>query len=219
MEMKRAVIFDMDGVIVDSELQWIQSEASFLKEAIPNWKREDFDRITGMSVKDLYTFLKKEFDFPYTFEEFWDRNELAGVKVYRDMVSMIPGFELLASSLKAHARIGLASSSPKRWINIVIERFKLEALFDCVVSADDVGGVGKPSPDIYLYAANSLGVSPSKCIAIEDSSHGILSAKHAGMKTVGFRNGFNRGQDLAQSDLILNGFKEGCAEYIRGLFD
>jgi len=212
--MERAVIFDMDGVIVDSERQWVQSETSFLKQAIPGWNHADFNKITGMGVKDLYTFLREEYEFPYSFDEFWERNETAGVRVYETMVSLIPGFLELAHDLKGLVQIGLASSSPRRWIEIVLNRFELETLFDSVVSADDVNGVGKPAPDIYLYAADQLKCKPGRCVAIEDSRNGALSAKSAGFRVIGFRNGFNHEQDLSMSDCILEGFEGRRADDI-----
>jgi len=217
--VKHAVIFDMDGVIVDSERQWVQSEASFLKQAIPDWSAEDFDKITGMGVKDLYQFLKSEYEFPYSWEQFWERNEQAGHTVYEEMVNLIPGFLPLAFALKKEVALGLASSSPRSWIKIVLDRFSLTELFESVVSADDVQGRSKPAPDIYLYAARVLGVDPQFCLAIEDSHHGALSAKRAGMKVLGFRNGFNGGQDLSVADTIIDGFEGRNLDSLLKLFE
>ena len=90
----------------------------------------------------------------------------------------------------------------------MLERFSLRDSFKVVVSADELAGEGKPSPAIYLLTAIRLGVSPHRCIAIEDSKNGVLSAKNAGMFCVGYRNGFNEEQDLSRADMIIHHFAE-----------
>jgi beta-phosphoglucomutase-like phosphatase (HAD superfamily) len=90
----------------------------------------------------------------------------------------------------------------------VLQRFDLLESFKVVVSADELEGNGKPSPAIYLLTAKRLGVSPDRCIAIEDSKNGVLSAKNAGMFCIGFRNGFNDEQDLSRADMVIQRFVE-----------
>src|SRR5207237_6272674 len=104
--------------------------------------------------------------------------------------------------------VSLASSSPMNWIDIVLDRFHFRSSFAVVVSAEDLPGEGKPSPAIYLLTAQRLGVKPEKCVVIEDSKNGVLSAKSAGMYCIGFRNGFNQEQDLSQADIIVHGFNQ-----------
>ena len=90
----------------------------------------------------------------------------------------------------------------------MLQRFNLRESFKVVVSADELAGEGKPSPAIYLHTANRLGVRPDRCIAIEDSYNGVLSAKRAEMFCIGFRNGFNDEQDLSNADVIIHHFAE-----------
>ena len=103
-------------------------------------------------------------------------------------------------------RTAIASSSPERWIRIVVERFELTPLLDTIVSADDVGGKTKPLPDIYLEAASRLDLPPGECLAIEDSSIGLLAAKRAGMRVAAFRTEHNEGQDMSGADFELGSF-------------
>ena len=203
----KAVIFDMDGVIVDSEAQWKAVEAEFFREAVAGWKEADNDRITGLGVEDLHRFLVKEFDFTMGKVEFLAHCDVSAAKVYRDRVDCSEGFLELARHLKHKGvRTAIASSSPERWIRIVVERFELTPLLDTIVSADDVGGKTKPLPDIYLEAATRLNLPPGECLAIEDSSIGLLAAKRAGMKVAAFRTGHNEGQDLSTADFELGSF-------------
>ena len=204
-----AVIFDMDGVIVDSEIHWKTTEGYFLQSLIPTWNINDQDKILGLGVHDLYALLASTYQLQKTKEQFLELyQEMANV-IYGQKVSLIEGFTELLSVLHAnHIPVALASSSPWTWINIMLERFNLRESFQAIVSADELEGEGKPSPAIYLLTAKQLGVSPTRCIAIEDSKNGVLSAKNAGMYCIGFRNGFNDEQDLSRADMIIQHFAE-----------
>ena len=204
-----AVIFDMDGVIVDSEIHWKTTEGYFLQSLIPTWNINDQDKILGLGVHDLYALLASTYQLQKTKEQFLELyQEMANV-IYGEKVSLIEGFTELLSVLHAnHIPVALASSSPWTWINIMLERFNLRESFQAIVSADELEGEGKPSPAIYLLTAKQLGVSPTRCLAIEDSKNGVLSAKNAGMYCIGFRNGFNDEQDLSRADMIIQHFAE-----------
>ena len=204
-----AVIFDMDGVIVDSEIHWKTTEGYFLQSLIPTWSIDDQDKILGLGVHDLYALLASTYQLQKTKEQFLELyQEMANV-IYGQKVSLIEGFTELLSALHAnHIPVALASSSPWTWINIMLERFNLRESFQAIVSADELEGEGKPSPAIYLLTAKRLSVSPTRCIAIEDSKNGVLSAKNAGMYCIGFRNGFNDEQDLSRADMIIQHFAE-----------
>ena len=204
-----AIIFDMDGVIVDSEIHWKTTEGFFLQSLIPGWSANDQDRIIGLGVLDLYTLLVDTYHLQKTQEEFLEIYQDMANEIYGQKVSLIEGFtELLTALNSDHIPVALASSSPTSWINIMLERFSLRNSFQAVVSADELKGQGKPSPAIYLLTATLLGVRPDRCVAIEDSKNGVLSAKNAEMFCVGFRNGFNDEQDLSQADMIIHHFAE-----------
>lgn len=203
----RAVIFDMDGVIVDSEAQWKELEAAWFRELAPGWTPQHDERAVGLGVEDLHRFFVKEFDIDLDKRTFLDHCDLTARKVYQERVECSEGFLDLARELKHKGiRTAIASSSPERWIKMVVERFALSPLLDAVVSADDVGGKTKPMPDIYLEAASRLNIPTIECLAIEDSAIGVLAAKRAGMKVAAFRNGSNDAQDLSIADFELGGF-------------
>jgi HAD superfamily hydrolase (TIGR01509 family) len=205
----KAVIFDMDGVIVDSERHWKMLEGFFLRSLVPAWGEADQGRIIGLSVHDLYRMLVSEYGVTETQERFMALYFEMAQQIYAEKVSLLPGFrDLLARLLERDVPLGLASSSPLPWIDIVLDRFYLHPYLPLVVSADELQGQGKPLPAIYLLTAQRLGVEPERCIVIEDSLNGVLSAKSAGMYCIGLRNGFNDEQDLSAADIIINSFDE-----------
>jgi HAD superfamily hydrolase (TIGR01509 family) len=205
-----ALIFDMDGVIVDSELHWKQLEGFFLQSLIPAWTPADQGRIIGLSIHDLYNMLSGEFGLRKSKDEFLELYHEMARDIYNHKVALIPGFlDLLHDLRRNEIPTALASSSTQSWIDMVLERFDLRAMFDVVVSADELeGGEGKPSPAIYLLTAQKLNVQPARCVVIEDSRNGVLSAKNAGMYCIGFRNGFNDEQDLSAADEIVGSLAE-----------
>jgi len=213
-----AVIFDMDGVIVDSEIHWKTVEGYFLQSVIPTWRSSDQDKIIGMGVHDLYTLLSNEYGLQKTKEQFLELYQEMANEIYGQKVSLLEGFPALLSTLNTHhIPVALASSSPVSWIDIMLDRFGLRAAFKVIVSADELHGEGKPSPAIYLLTAKRLGVSPAACIAIEDSKNGVLSAKNAGMFCIGLRNGFNVEQDLSRADMVISSFAELDRDVLRRL--
>ena len=204
-----AVIFDMDGVIVESESHWKTFERDFLPSLLPGWSQADQPNILGLGLYDLYTLLSSEYRLQQTRDQFVRWYHERAKEIYGQHVSLTEGFSDLLSLLNQHGiLVGLASSSPRNWIDLVLHRFGLQDCFQAVVSADEVEGKGKPEPAIYLLTAQRLGVPTARCIAVEDSKNGLLSAKQAGMFCIGLRNGLNEEQDLSQADLIIHRFAE-----------
>lgn len=202
------VIFDMDGVLVDSELHWKTVESGFLQEIVPHWSPELQKSILGMSIYQLYDLLCAKHGLALSREEYLDRYKDLSKSIYMERCSLISGSRECAERLAAAGvRLAVASSSPRSWIRMVVERFALDALFPVQVSSDDVQSRGKPAPDIYLYAVERLGLPPAHCAAIEDSEKGIRSAVSAGLYCIGFRNGFNDAQDLSRAGRIVSTFE------------
>ncbi len=202
-----AIIFDMDGVIVDSEMHWKSLEGYFLQSLVPGWTQADQGKIIGRSLDDLYAMLRDEYGMKQKREDFLEQyHEIAG-QIYREKARLLPGFSNVFDRMVGWGvPLALASSSPRSWIEIVLDRFRLRSAFQVVVSAEEVGGQGKPAPDIYLYTARKLSVGPGDCVVIEDSKNGVLSARSAGMFCIGLKNGFNEEQDLSAADVIVDGY-------------
>lgn len=202
------VIFDMDGVIVDSELHWVGIENTFLDELVGGWTDDDQQRILGMSATDIYKLLVSEYGLARSWEDYMAHYRTLAQIIYGERSNLIGSVaEIIQEVNNDGHTVGLASSSPKSWIDIVVDRFSIRDQFRAIVSSEDVGGVGKPAPDIYLHCIELLGhpvATPS--IAIEDTDKGIRSAKAAGCYVFGFRNGFNEKQTLAHADEVLTGW-------------
>jgi HAD superfamily hydrolase (TIGR01509 family) len=216
--MINTIIFDMDGVIVDSELHWRGLEEPFLRNLIPNSYNEYHKHIVGRSLSDIYLYLDANFDISMDKDEFMDSYNKMAVVIYEETANLLPGvLDFIKLLKKERFTLGLASSSPMFWVNMAVKRFDLIQYFKKIISADETGSKGKPAPDIYLHALKKLKKEPSECLAIEDSKNGVISAQEAGMKCVGLKNGFNDDQDLSRSDLLIHSFGELSLNMIKGL--
>jgi HAD superfamily hydrolase (TIGR01509 family) len=216
--MISAVIFDMDGVMVNSEEFWFHAEKAFYEGLIPgiSWDKMA-SKFAGMNIHNTFEYLKTNHGLKLGNKKFFEAFTKMAYKIYSEQVSLPQNLIELLDKLKATGfKLAIASNSPLPWINKVIERFELSKYFERVISADHVGNVGKPAPDIYLHTALLLDKDPGECLVIEDTRTGILAAKNASMKCVAIR-GEGNDQDLALADLEIKDFKELTPEKIRNL--
>ncbi|MHB9287245.1 HAD family hydrolase [Halobacteriales archaeon Cl-PHB] len=199
----KAVCFDMDGVLVDSEDYWVELEREeLLPQVVPD-EPVDPAETTGMNYRDIYDYLDREYETAWTKQAFVDWYDAAAETIYGEQVAILPGAAALVADLRnAGVAVALVSSSPVDWIETVTERFDLE--FDAIVSGDAFDGEGKPHPAIFEHAADRLGVDPSETVAVEDSGHGVESASRAGMTVVGFRHGHEPASDLDGADVVAH---------------
>ena len=207
--MIRAVIFDMDGVLIDSEIHWEKREGNFFKEYIPIWTKNDQKKIMGMTMHAIYKHLVKNYNLPISEENYKQRINKAAIQIYEKETSLLPNVKETLNFLSQHnIPMAIASSSKQEWINITLKRFELTKFFNPILSVQSLNLESKPSPQVYIKAANQLKLKPQECIVIEDAYAGALAAKSAGCFTIGFRNGFNEGQDLSKADIIAHNFIE-----------
>jgi len=205
--MLKAIIFDMDGVLLDSERLWPEIEFERYRKLIPGWTREHHKLLTGLSLNDSYRMFVDKFNLDMRWEEYDGFYRKMAGEVYLQLTKFYPGAEEMLEELKEQGiPMGLATSSPNYWLDIIYERFPLKEYLDCIMGADDVGGKGKPSPDLYVKVINEMRLIPEECVAIEDSLNGIVSAKRAGLFAMGFRNGHNGDADLSEADMEIEGF-------------
>jgi HAD superfamily hydrolase (TIGR01509 family) len=200
------VLFDMDGVLVDSEDYWVELQREeILPRTVPD---EDVavEEVTGMNYREIYDYLEEEYGTAITREEFVDVFDDTAEELYGERVSLLEGLhELLEELRERDVRTALVSSSPHDWIGIVLERFDLEGEFDAVVSAEDIDGPGKPEPAIYEHAADDLNVETDRCVAVEDSENGVESAARAGTTVVAYRIDAHGEIDLSPADAVADG--------------
>lgn len=200
----KAVVFDMDGVLINSEGVWEDIETDYLMEIAPGYSKANQPDIIGKRLKDLHQFLIGEFGTTVSFEDFDRHFREMGEDVYRHRVELISGVRQTLKGIQdRNIPIGLASSSPLAWINMTLERFEIGSFFATVVSGEQVTN-GKPAPDIYQTAVQNLGQNPQESLAVEDAAVGMQSAKSAGLTVIGFRNGHNDAQSFDHADHVIS---------------
>lgn len=207
--MLKAILFDMDGVIVDSEPMWLESKQLILKEFGIDIDVSYHYNYFGTSLEHMWTDMKKDFDLPLTVSECIQkgeclRKELTTKNGYRP----IPGaIDLIKTFSEQAFLLAVASSSPMNDIQKVVETFDIRRYFDVLATGEDFQK-SKPSPDIFLGTAEALNVSPHECLVIEDSINGVSAAKSAGMKCIGFENPNFNVPSLTEADLVVSALSE-----------
>jgi HAD superfamily hydrolase (TIGR01509 family) len=179
------VIFDLDGVLVDSERIWNGAKEALVRSAGGAWRDEAPHVMMGMSSVEWATYMHDELGVPMDVGEI-NRDVVARMQeTYRRELPLLPGAAETVSALGARWPLGLASSSNREVIDLVLQLSGFR--FGVAVSSEEVAR-GKPAPDVYLAAAAGLGVAPERCVAIEDSSNGLRSAAAAGMAVIAVPN-------------------------------
>jgi HAD superfamily hydrolase (TIGR01509 family) len=182
-----AVIFDLDGVLVDSELLWNQAKEDFVRSAGGRWREDAPLVMIGMSSHEWSAYLHDELGVERSPDEI-NRGVVQRIEeLYRARLPLLPGAVDAVRALGRRWPLGLASSSNREIIDLVLELAGVVAEFAVTVSSEEVGR-GKPAPDVYLAAAERLGVGPTRCVAIEDSSSGLRAAAAAGMAVIAVPN-------------------------------
>ena len=185
--MPGAVIFDLDGVLADSEHLWNEAKEGLARETGATWKAQAPQAMLGMSSTEWAVYLHEEIGIPLAPAEI-DRRVLARmVELYHEREPVIDGAPEAVREIAARWPVGLASSSNREIIDLFLEVSGLKGCFTATVSSEEVAR-GKPSPDVYLEAARRLDVRPDQCVAVEDSSNGMRSAVAAGMSVIAIPN-------------------------------
>jgi HAD superfamily hydrolase (TIGR01509 family) len=201
-----AVVFDFDGLIIDSEWVIYETAAAAFEAHGHELPLEAWATVVGTNRHDEaeewaelcaglgITFDRADFDESY---EAQDRSN-------RDTLPALPGVVELVAALAADGvPLAIASSSSRAWLDRHVGRLGLDAHFASLVGADVVGGVGKPAPDVYLRACADLGADPARSVALEDSANGVAAAKAAGMAVVAVPGVVTRSHDLSAADLLV----------------
>lgn len=215
--MLKAVLFDMDGVLIDSEPEYRRIEEVLFRSIGIILDVEDVKGNAGKGVLDMWSEAKEKFGFDedplllmkaeaQMIKEYYQSDRLKAIK---------PSLVLLKSCAKSGLKTAVATSSGEKNARIIIEKLGVGGCVDAVAAGDMVERT-KPSPDIFLLAASLLKVSPKECVVIEDAVNGIIAAKAAGMKAVGFKApGSN--QDLSSADIVVDSLGKINIDTLRAL--
>ena len=200
----RAVLFDMDGVLVDSERYWHEAQPGRIFPATLAGEYPDLDATTGMNYREIYDYLDESYETKISKQEFIDIFDETAREIYREQVSLLDGFHDLRAALADDGiPVAIVTSAPTAWHEIVTERFDIAA--DETISAEDIDGPGKPAPAVYEHAARVIGVDPAACLVVEDSKNGVDAGKQAGMRVIAYRSGPNNETDLSAADVVVDG--------------
>ncbi len=203
-----AVVFDLDGVLIDSEQVWDGVREELAKERGGHWHAGAQRDMMGMSSPEWSAYMHDRIglaDSPQEINRVVVERMLA---LYASGPPWLPGAREAVVRLAEHFLLGLASSSNRVLIDAVLESGGIASLFAATVSSEEVAH-GKPAPDVYLEAARRLGVDPAACVAVEDSHNGIRSAKAAGMRCIAIPNAhFPPGDALAEADMVVGSVAE-----------
>ena len=182
----RAVIFDMDGLLLDTETLWHEAEAELFRRHGAEFTHEDQLRVIGTSFDTSARYFAERLGWPVDrrMELVHESTALMHERV-RDQVHARPGAVELIERLRTleRVRLGLASNSPRYLVDDALATAGMTDAFETIVTADDVERP-KPAPDIYLLVCERLGVDPSEALALEDSSSGVIAAKAAGLTCI-----------------------------------
>jgi beta-phosphoglucomutase len=196
------VVFDMDGVIVDSEPVHERANAELAAMLGATYDARLAGAMMGRRVRDLTDALAREVGLPP--DEVFARRETVFWRLLSGGLEPMPGLHAAIARLAAAGLpLAVASSGTRAYVEHTLGRLGVRPAFSAVVSGEDVVH-GKPDPEIYLRAAERLAAEPSDCVAIEDATHGIAAARAAGMRTVAVRHPLNAGLDLSAADAVAD---------------
>lgn len=203
------IIFDMDGVIVDSEYTYLESKTKIINDAGFNKPVSYQYQFMGTTYEYMWQTMKDELDLPEEIGYYIsEMNNLREEMIRNNGVIGIENAVDVIKNLKdKNYKMAVASSSPKNEIIRNLTELGIIEYFDCLVSGEEVEN-SKPAPDIFLRTAELLETDPSSCIVIEDTKNGTKAAKSAGMYCIGFKNPDYPEQDLRSADQIVTNLKE-----------
>ena len=207
--MIKAVIFDLDGVLIDSEPLHCKADTQLLRELGADPPADYFDRFAGWKDAVMWEAIKTEFHIAKSIDEIMEMQVPIKLNLLKEGdYKAIQGIVELLEEIKAvHIPIAIASSSPKIFIEAVVEKIGIKQYFKILISGEEIER-SKPEPDIFFKAASSLNVTPAECLVVEDSKSGTIAARKAGMKCIGYQNINSGNQDLTDADLIVNDIRE-----------
>ncbi|MDX6698323.1 MAG: hypothetical protein QOE65_1720 [Solirubrobacteraceae bacterium] len=203
--MVEAVVFDLDGLLLDSEHAWAAAKERLTRERGGRWKDEAVGAMLGMSSPEWAAYMRESLGVPLSAEEISREVVRLMVEGYSRELPLLPGADEAVERISARWPLGLASSSNREIIDHVLEAAGWAERFAVTVSSEEVAR-GKPAPDVYVEALSRLGVAASDAVAVEDSGPGIASASAAGLGVVAIPNADFPPEPelLARADVVLD---------------
>ena len=217
--MLKAIIFDMDGVLIDSEPIHFETDVNVLKKYNVNLEFDFYKQFIGTTMRNIWERIKEEYSLPVSVDELIELSEIEKKKIIEEYgYREIKGVANLVKNISENGYLlAVASSSPYDYIQTVTKAINVNKYFKEILSGENFKRT-KPAPDIFLETANRLGVEPCECLVIEDSKNGVKAAKAAGMVCLGFVNPNSGDQDLSLADYLCEGFEEIDSNFLEKVY-
>jgi HAD superfamily hydrolase (TIGR01509 family) len=205
MSSPEAVIFDLDGVLIDSETVWNDARWELVEENGGSWSDDAQRAMMGMSSVEWSRYMHEQLAVPLSAQAISAEVVSRLERLYRKRLPLLPGARAAVRSLASRWPLAIASSANRSIIALALELASLSDCFRASVSSEEVAH-GKPAPDVYLEAARRISREPARCAAVEDSANGLRSAAAAGMSIIAIPNrAFPPGDEaLARADVVLD---------------
>lgn len=202
-----AILYDMDGLLIDTQPGFRSCDETFFAHyAIPYDELFVEKNLKGNSMKQGTEWIKKTYKLDTDLDELLQHRMLLSEKMYETVPLKNGVHEIVEKTKVAPVKTAIASGNTIKRVEQIVQRYNWHEHFDALASSDHVGQVGKPAPDVFLYAAKKLEIPPEACIVFEDATNGVLAAKRAGMTCIAVRE--SKEEDLSLADLVVDSLED-----------
>jgi HAD superfamily hydrolase (TIGR01509 family) len=203
IRMYKALVFDMDGLMIDSERLYWQVEKDLARSYRKEVKEETLWKMMGRRPIEGLRIFVEDLELPISAEEALALRDARMREKYRDESEAMPGLFHILDTFYGKLELAVCTGAQGEFMEVVVDRLRVREKFD-VLQASDKIKKGKPDPEIYLTTCARLGAHPRECIVLEDSSNGALAGKGAGCYTIGVPSEYSRGQDFSFVDFVAS---------------
>jgi HAD superfamily hydrolase (TIGR01509 family) len=215
--MIRALIFDMDGLMIDSERLYFEAEREIARSFGREVSDETLGRMMGRKPLESLELYVRETGLPITAQETYAvRNVIMERKLREDLRPM-PGLDHILEAFRGRLKMAVATGAQRAFLDIVLDGLGIRGAFDVLQDSDDIRS-GKPDPEIFLAACRRLGLAPAECVVLEDSENGARAGRRAGCTVIAVPSEYTRAQDFSAADHVVPDLRE-AARRVEALLD